>query len=434
MKMLSIPLSECQIDRSAVADDALSIQGRDNRQVLQTPLAHEKTAGLAFDISPSNTGPGRYVDALIKGTVGIDLLLPIDPHNVPCGDASQSPQQEAKLQQHPRLISKLAPAGAKIVLGAVREARNDAKRIRRIGADLYHAQNTGCETSPIAARWAGVPIVLGTFHTDSTYDLDRQRDGWGHRLIERYSNRCLHHAIAVSEATRRDWMRRTGIRGDRVTTIHNGVCPETYRRRRSQAAARAELGLPADRLLIGAVGRLDRAKGHADLIDAFARIATTKQEADLVIAGAGPLREELASRCERLGVASRVHFLGQVSDVSLAYDALDVYAMPSLCEALPFALLEAMAHGLPCVTSRAGGMPEVVVDGQTGRLVAIGDVEALATALGDLIGAEELRRSYGAAGRARVEKHFTERQMVDQTLALYERLIDERLRRGRAPR
>ncbi|QDV75120.1 glycosyltransferase family 4 protein [Botrimarina mediterranea] len=370
--------------------------------------------------------------SLSKGESGHDSLLGVDVNDNRTDDVPLSRERHAEPRQTYRVFNKLAPADAKILLGALREARAEADRIRRIGADLYHAQNTGCETSPIAARWAGIPIVLGTFHTDSTYDLDRQRDGWGHRLIERYSNRCLHHAIAVSEATRHDWMRRTGIRGDRVTTIHNGVCPETYRRRRSQAAARAELGLPADRLLIGAVGRLDRAKGHADLIDAFARIATTKQEADLVIAGAGPLREELASRSERLGVASRVHFLGQVSEVSLAYDALDVYAMPSLCEALPFALLEAMAHGLPCVTSRAGGMPEVVVDGQTGRLVATGDVEALATALTNLIGAEELRRDYGAAGRARVEKHFTERQMVEQTLRVYDQLVEQRLTKQRS--
>src|SRR5207253_6549325 len=134
---------------------------------------------------------------------------------------------------------------------------------------------------------------------------------------------------------------------------------------------------------------------------------------------AGPLRKELEAEATRHGVADRVRFLGFQSDVQLPLDALDVFAMPSRCEALPYALLEAMATELPAVGAAVGGVPEVIVPGQTGFVVPPRDPDALAASLRTLLKDADLRRWMGAAGRERVVRDFHERDMVRKTIELY---------------
>lgn len=396
---------------------------------------------LRFDVAPSASGPGRYVaslcSVLAEGPANVDYpagaCTPaggagLHTESSVEGEERNSGRRLRRTWSPNRIVRGLAPSAVKTCLGAAASARRQSRASELESVDLYHAQNTGCEESPIAARLAGVPIVLGTFHTDSTYDLFGERSGIAHRMIEWVSNRCLHHAIAVSEATKQDWVRRTRIAEDKVTTIHNGVCPDKYRRRIPHHDAKQRLGLSSDSVVIGAVGRLDHAKGHADLIDAYAACAGKHPSSLLAIAGTGPLREALQQQATRLGLQDRVVFLGHCDDVHLVYDALDVYAMPSLCEALPFALLEAMAHELPAVTSRAGGMPEVVVEGETGLLVDVRDSRGLSRALDTLLSDAELRVRFGKAGRERVERRFTEERMVRETLKVYEMLIERRLR------
>jgi glycosyltransferase involved in cell wall biosynthesis len=132
-----------------------------------------------------------------------------------------------------------------------------------------------------------------------------------------------------------------------------------------------------------------------------------------------------------LGLADRVRFLGQCSDVGLVYDACDVFVLSSLCEACPYALLEAMAHELPVVATRVGGVPEIVVDGETGFLAAPRDAESLAGALAKLIDSPELRRRQGQAARERVVKHFHEADMVRRTIQLYRELLRDVIPNGK---
>jgi glycosyltransferase involved in cell wall biosynthesis len=106
------------------------------------------------------------------------------------------------------------------------------------------------------------------------------------------------------------------------------------------------------------------------------------------------------------------------------YDALDIFAMPSRCEALGYALLDAMTAELPAIASRVGGVPEVVVPGETGFLIPVYDHRALAAALRLLMDDTELRRRMGRAGRERVVRHFSEREMVARTIELYRRLLN----------
>src|SRR5207302_1076806 len=121
-----------------------------------------------------------------------------------------------------------------------------------------------------------------------------------HRLLEMVSNRCLDTAIAVSQATRRDWGRRTHLPADRVVTIHNGIDPQTFRRRQSREGARKKLGLPVDGLVIGGLGRLEEAKGFTYLLQAAARLRPEFPTVTVAIAGTGPLQKSLEHQAAQL--------------------------------------------------------------------------------------------------------------------------------------
>jgi glycosyltransferase involved in cell wall biosynthesis len=324
---------------------------------------------------------------------------------------------------------RLAPRTIRLWVGFGRQAQRLALLLRRQPVDILHTHNTGCEESALAARLAGIPTVIGTFHVDSTYDLDRQRSGVTHRILEHLSNHCLNRAIGVSHATSRDWIRRTHLPPRRVLTIHNGIDSDRFQRRTSRHAARALLGLPTDdRLIIGGVGRLEDAKGFAFLLQAVAQLSHDIPNLLLVLAGQGPLREHLSAQAVRLGITDRVSFLGFCPDVQQVYDALDVFILSSLCEALPYALLEAMATCLPAVGTTVGGVPEVIVPGETGFLVPPRDTQALATALRPLLESADLRKCMGHAGRERVVKHFREDDMVRKTIQVYRDMFKRRPR------
>lgn len=390
----------------------------------------DTSKSVLYDVEPGLSGPGRYVSALEKQLI----LEGWTVKYLAVSEASKCEKNKSALEDDEEnakiainglgRLKRAVPKPARVLLGFRREVFRLRREMRRQYADVFHTQNTGCEETAVAARLAGYPQVLGTFHVDSTYDLKNERGGVSYRLLERISNRCLHRAIAVSEATKQDWVRRSGIPADRVVTIHNGVDAQYFQRGRSQAAARQELGLPTDgRLIVGGVGRLDAAKGFAYLIEAVAILAADFPQLHVAIAGQGGLRGELEELARRLDVADRVQFLGQCADVRVAYDALDVFAMPSLCETIGYALLEAMGHELPTVGATVGGIPEVIVEGETGFLTPARDEMKFAAALRPLLESQELRLRFGRAGRERVSRHFTEADCVQKTLEVYREML-----------
>ena len=379
---------------------------------------------IAFDVKPGNSGPGRYVNSLVQSLkqpewnvryldAGADASDCKPPLSI-VGAKATSKTRSA--------LSRFVPHFARLWLGFRRDTRRLASTIRAMPVDLFHAQNTGCEESPVAARLAGVPYVLGTFHVDSTVDILRERSGFRHRAVEWYSNRSLHQAIAVSEATKRDWVRRTGIPSERVVTIHNGIDPDRYVRQQAKHDARGSLGLPQDAFILGGIGRLAPAKGYVHLIEALAHLRSDFPNVLLAIAGTGPLRDELETRAKVLGVGDRVVFLGFQNDVNLVLDALDTFVASSLSETLGYALLEAMAHELPVVGTEVGGIPEVIVPGETGVLAPPCDGAALAGSIRPLIESEDLRERMGRASRVRIVRHFHEADMVRKTLDVYRQL------------
>jgi glycosyltransferase involved in cell wall biosynthesis len=213
-----------------------------------------------------------------------------------------------------------------------------------------------------------------------------------------------------------------GFAGRRIEVIENGIDLERYSRPTDRSALRKELGLDPSRRYVVTIARFHPVKDHAMLLRAFARVAATRPDTDLLLAGDGPLRGELERQAADAGIAGRVRFLGIRSDVPALLQASDIFALTSVSEAASLTLLEAMASGLAVVVTNVGGNPEIVRDGVEGLLVPRGDSEAAATALLRLLNDPVRADAMGTAGRARVESRYQLQRTIDSYLALYRRV------------
>lgn len=240
-------------------------------------------------------------------------------------------------------------------------------------------------------------------------------DKW---LLARYPR-----VIAVSEEIRRVLL-NAGAAPERVTTILNGIDHRAFRRDRSREdAARAALGVSKDEVVLGAVGRLERQKRFDVLLDAFARLAATRPQLRLLIAGEGSLREELTAQIARLGLGHRARLLGQWNDIAQFHHAIDVLVQSSEYEGTPNVVLEAMAFETPVVATDVGGTAELVLDGTHGLIVPPGNVDALITAITRVLDDRPAATTRAAAARARVEGDLSFERRMQRVEAIYDELI-----------
>jgi glycosyltransferase involved in cell wall biosynthesis len=218
--------------------------------------------------------------------------------------------------------------------------------------------------------------------------------------------------VTTGEAIRSHLVEQLGLRPEAVFSIPTGANISRFHPG-DRAAARARLGLSAEGALIGIVATLRSWKGHRFLISAMQdpRLAAAR----LVIVGDGPQDSALRELVAATGLDSRVLFAGQQQDVAPWMQALDVFALPSTGnEGVPQALIQAMACGLPVVTTPVGAIRELVKDQETGLLVPPEDVNALASALSRLLREGEFAAKLGSAGREYVLRHFTSEIMLDR--------------------
>ena len=295
------------------------------------------------------------------------------------------------------------------------------RRLRRERVHVLHTHLFGSNTwGRLLGKLAGVPVIIAHEHWSSK----AQKEVWVDRLLYRLSDRIL----VPSAASKQIVMDMEGIPARYIDVIYNGVDISRFRPGADRAAVRRELDLPEDAVVVGTVGRLSADKGGQDhLIRAVAGVRQDQPATRLLVVGDGPLRPGLeALAATELGAAAR--FTGQRADVARLLGAMDIFVLPSLKEALPIAVLEAMAMRLPAVATRVGGVPEVVDDGTTGFVVPPGDEAALRGALARLVADPALRERLGAAGQAHVQAHFTLEQMVQQVEHLYDALAGRKLR------
>ncbi len=300
-------------------------------------------------------------------------------------------------------------------LGVIRRLRRELRDLRPdiVHTHLIHADLYGT----LAARLARVRAVISSRHND-----DQFRRLLPMRLLNRLLWRLTSAGIGISEAITRFTIEVEGVPASKITTIYYGLKLPVIDRKSARADLRAELTLSPDAPLIGMVCRLIDQKGVVYGLRAFARALQFPQfpAAHLVIAGDGPRRAALQAEAKTLGIQDRVHFLGWRDDAPRVLAALDVLLVPSLWEGFGLVMLEAMAQTVPIVGSAVSAIPEVVIDGDTGRLVPPRDVAALANALAGLMSDEALRRHMGLLGQDRAETVFSIARMTDETLKLYQ--------------
>ena len=279
-----------------------------------------------------------------------------------------------------------------------------------------------------AARSLGVPAI-STLH-QVTWSTGAMRDRIKDRLMARARKRCAFRVIAVSEAVRERYLSFGWDTPSRVVTIHNGIADRSEPG--AGPAVRSELGLSADDLVLTMVSVLRRDKagfipppdiltvaGHDIAAEAMRLLREKLPNARLVVVGDGPERDAVAAEMSDLG--DGVVLAGHRPDVPRILDATDVLIHPAHNDAFPTVLLEAMASRVAVVASAVGGVPEIVDDGVTGRLIEAPPAAAnLLDALHPLLVDPSLRRRLGDGGRARFEREFTTARWMGRLVPVYE--------------
>jgi glycosyltransferase involved in cell wall biosynthesis len=277
--------------------------------------------------------------------------------------------------------------------------------------------------APIA-RMCGARAVVVTEHLPMVARL------WKRALVKRMA---LHYVDAVLTVARANVPYLVGpqsVPSAKIRVIPNGLRADYGSLRPPLDEVRGAYGIPAARVAVAFVGNLLRHKGLHRLIATLSEVGG--EDWHLVVVGTGPEEARCRSRVDALGLGGRATFAGAIApdEVERLLSAVDILALPSTTEGMPYVVLEAMACSLPVVAGRVYGIPEMVRDGEEGHLVDPTDVAALSRALGRLIADASLRERMGSAGRARFEELFTLERQVSAIEGVYRELLGSR---GRAP-
>lgn len=302
-------------------------------------------------------------------------------------------------------------------------------RIRRLIRDGgFDIVLSACSIAGLLGRiaaWLGrVPVNAFVIHA---YACRPHQNGLKRailRQVEKAIDLITDRYVAVSQATMDSGVNARIMHPRKVDVIWNGI-PADAAPPEARNHVRAGWNIPDDAVLVGTVARLEKQKGIADFLNAVAILAPQRPAARFVVVGEGPLRDALTAQARDLGIADRVLFAGWRDDVAAVMSALDVFCLPSLWEQFPFSVLEAMAASRPVVATRVDGVPEAVVDGETGLLVPSRDTGAMAAALLRVVDSADLRTRMGAAGRARVTEAFSIDEMIRKYDAAFTRWVRE---------
>ena len=294
------------------------------------------------------------------------------------------------------------------------------KLCRRLNVKIWHGHDYKTNLLGLLVnRWYPLKLVTTVHgwveHTRKTplyYAIDR----WA---IKRY-DRVLCVSPDLVETCR-----SCGVDPTRVQLVENAIDTEQFQRSSSQADAKSKLGLPTDRLLIGAVGRLSPEKGFDRLIRSVARLnAQTNQPVHLVIIGDGNQSQKLQQLIDQLEMSQFIRLAGFQANTKQWYEAMDIYALSSLREGLPNVILEAMSLETPIVSTKVAGVPRIIEHGHNGLVVPIGDQDELTAALQQLIRDSDLRQKLASAGRQVILSRYSFEARMKKIAQIYDGLLE----------
>ena len=300
--------------------------------------------------------------------------------------------------------------------------------VRKERVDIVHAHLAYSGIwSAMLSRSTGVPSIV-SLHVAPAASLAIQpsfaqkvatvvRDRLMRFVISRWSSRI----VMVSDALRKTYRRGGGIRADKTRVVHNGIEVERFERDRAEARAKieGEFDIAGNVPVVATVSVLREGKG----IDVLLAAARDVPQAVFLIIGDGPKAPEWRELAEANGVSDRVRWAGHRDDVDALIAGCDLFAHPTLSDAFPTVLLEAMAAGLPIVASNVGGIPEIVSPGETGTLVPAGDANALSRAVAELVSDRDRCRRMGKRAQTIARERFSIDAWLRNLNAVYDEVL-----------
>lgn len=260
------------------------------------------------------------------------------------------------------------------------------------------------------------------FHHGDTYTDFKQRL---YNNIDRVTIRSADRVVSVCQAFSARLAAR-GVDPGRLRILHNSVLPLSPVSSTERTKYRIQLGIGADEAMILAVGRFSKEKGHSVLLHALHQLSSSARKWKLVLVGMGPERDSLTQLAGSLDLSERVIFAGAHADVRPFYGSADVFVLPSLSEGSSNVLLEAMAAKVPIAATAAGGNPEIILHGETGLLVPIGDSQSLADSIARLLAEPALASRFAEAGLTRATQEFSVQQYRRRLLSFYAEALEAR--------
>jgi glycosyltransferase involved in cell wall biosynthesis len=289
--------------------------------------------------------------------------------------------------------------------------------LRQRKFDVVHTQTAKAGMiGRLAARFAGVPVIIYTAHA---FPFHQYLSPWRIRLfalMERLAGHLCNLTVVDSEAVKLRGIKLRVGSNESIRVIPMGIDtvkfdPVKYIEERPKI--RAELGLAAGSTVAGVINRLVPSKGVDCLLHAAGLLAQRHPELQCLIVGDGPLREDLVQLAKKLGLESRVVFAGYRRDVPRVLAAMDMFVSPTQREGFGVAVAEAMAMGIPVVTSRISPLTEIVTDGETGLLATVCNAEEFAQAIENLLTHPERRVQIGTAARQHIISNFSQKGMCE---------------------
>jgi len=354
----------------------------------------------------------------------LDVTLISGPTIGPEGSLENEARNAVPVTIVPELVRPVHPVKDLVALRKLESVLREQK------PDIVHTHSGKAGIlGRIAARKAGVPIIIHHIHGPSFGNFQGAAANWIFTAAEKYAARVTDHFFCSADAMTRLYL-AAGIGNPQMyTRIFSGFDLRPFLNATNDPALRQKLGLSPDHFVIGKIGRLFRLKGHADLITAFAKVLPQAPNARLLFVGDGILRGELESQARSLGLADKVIFAGLVppADVSRYVGIMDCLAHLSYREALSRALPQALAAAKPVVAYDFDGADEVCLENKTGFVVKTGDTDTAAKRLLQLAADATLRERFGLAGQEFVKENFSIDKMVNDQYNIYLKLAAQKM-------
>ncbi len=294
--------------------------------------------------------------------------------------------------------------------------------IKREGIQVIHAHNS---TAWFYGVWASILSKIPLVYTEHDRGFPSPlKIKCMHYLFGKYT----HSVVAVSKAVKQNLERYEHIK--QIKVIYNGIDPDVFRvpTPEEKIEKKKRLGVEGDSFILGNVGRMDKWKNQGILIEVLSELKDSYPNVKLILVGGGEEEVNLKRLAEKEGVKDRVIFLGRRDDVNEILKVFDIFVFPSLTEGLPLVLIEAMATGIPVISSPVGGIPELVSSGDSGILISPTSKNDIKNAIIHLIKDSKLRNDMGKKGRTIFEERFSLHQMVEDYIRVYNSVIKNKNR------